>query len=58
MRVNPDLAAGSGAATRARVIVFSVPQIGRTGDAQERRRLLAAAAQIDVAALQSMLAAR
>lgn len=55
MRVNPALGAGVGAASKARVIVLIVPQLGTIGDAQERRRLIAAAGQLDMTALQAML---
>lgn len=55
MRVNPALGAGAGAASKARVIVLIVPQLGTIGDAQERRRLIAAASQLDMTALQAML---
>lgn len=55
VRVNPRLAPGTGAASRARIIILSVPQLGRIGDAQERRRLLEAASQLDLAAMQGLL---
>lgn len=55
VRLNPALASGSGGATKARVITLSVPQRGRIGDDQERQRLLAAAGQLDIAALQTLL---
>ncbi|MBU1375516.1 MAG: hypothetical protein KKE02_00700 [Alphaproteobacteria bacterium] len=54
-RLNPALASGSGAATQARVITLGVLQRGRIGDDQERQRLLAAASQIDIAAVQALL---
>jgi hypothetical protein len=55
VRLNPRLAPGTGAASRARIIVLSVPQLGQVGDAQERRRLRQAAGQLDIAALQALL---
>lgn len=55
MRLNPALGAGTGAGSKARIIVLIVPQLGQIGDAQERRRLIAAAGQLDMAALQALL---
>lgn len=55
VRVNPRLAPGTGAASRARIIVVSVPQLGRVGDAQERQRLREATGQLDIAALRGLL---
>ena len=55
MRLKPALNPGTGAGTKARVIVLIVPQLGTIGDAQERRRLIAAAGQLDLAALQGLL---
>lgn len=55
VRLNPALASGSGAATKARVITLGVPQRGRIGDDQERQRLLTAFGQLDIAALQALL---
>lgn len=55
VRLNPGLALGLGAASRAGLIVLSVPRIGNIGDAQERRRLLLAASQFDLAALRALL---
>lgn len=55
VRVNPALAVGSGAATKARVITLGVPQRGKIGDAQEQQRLLLAFAQLDIAGLQALL---
>ena len=55
VRVNPRLAPGTGGATKARIVILSVPKLGQVGDAQERRRLLEAAGQLDLAALQALL---
>lgn len=55
VRVNPSLTPGTGAATRARILVLSVPKLGQVGDAQERRRLIEAAGQLDLAGLQGLL---
>ena len=55
MRVNPALGGGTGASSKARIIVLMVPQLGTIGDAQERRRLIAAASQLDLASVQALL---
>lgn len=55
VRFNPALAPGVGPATRARLIVFSVPKIGGIGDLQEGNRIRAAAGQLDLRALQALL---
>ena len=55
VRLNPRLAPGLGGASKARLIVLSVPQVGQLGDAQERRRLIAAAGQLDITALRALL---
>lgn len=55
MQLNPVLNAGTGAGSKARIIVLIVPQLGTIGDAQERRRLIAAAGQLDLTAVQALL---
>lgn len=55
VRLNPALKAGSGAATKARIIVLSSMPLSKTGDDQERRRLLTAFSQLDMNAVQALL---
>jgi hypothetical protein len=55
VRFNPRLEPGAGRATRARIMTLSAPPLGRTGDAQERQRLLQAMAQIDLNAVRALL---
>lgn len=55
VRLNRRLAPGMGAASRARLIVLSVPMPAKVGDAQERRRLTLAAQQFDLTALRALL---
>lgn len=55
VRLNPNLWIGTGAASQPRLAILHVPQLGQIGDAQERRRLLTAFNQIDIAAVQALL---
>lgn len=55
VRFNPALAPGVGSATRARLIVVSVPKAGGIGDLQEGNRIRAAASQLEIKALQALL---
>jgi hypothetical protein len=54
-KTGPRLFVGSGAGSKARMIVLSVPQLGKIGDQQERQRLREAAGQLSVQSLQALL---
>lgn len=55
VKANPALSVGTGANSKARLIVLKVMQTGRLGDQQERARLRTAAGQLDVAAIRGLL---
>jgi|GEM_PF-4422513 len=54
-KASPRLFVGAGSASKARMIVLSVPQPGKLGDQREGQRLREAVGQLNIAAIQALL---